>query len=344
MLLACDVGGTKVLAGLFEPAPSAARGTRPPTALGTGERRPRQVAGAVYATDAYRSITGIIDAFARDTSGFGQVHAVAAGVAGPVSGGRARLTNVSWDVSVAEIVARLRTPRVRIMNDLEAMARSVEVLEAHELDVLQAGNPDAHGNAGVIAAGTGLGEASLYRIAGRLRPAASEGGHADFAARTDREIALLRSLRERYGRAEVEQVLSGPGIMNLHRFSHAGRHCHGCTDVTGIDAPAEVSGAAIAGTCPSCVDALELFVDAYGAEAGNLALRGMATAGIYVGGGIAPKILPLLRTGRFMHAFRDKPPMASLLATIPVKVILNADAGLIGAALAAQELLAMGED
>ena len=334
MLLACDVGGTKVLAGLFEAAPSSALPTAPSIA-----RRPRQLAGQVYATDAYGSIIEIIEAFARDTSGFGPIHAVAAGVAGPVSGGRAHLTNVAWDVSAAELVGWLGTPRVRLLNDLEALARSVEALEPDEIEVLQAGEPDPKGHAAVIAAGTGLGEAALHRVNGRLCPAPSEGGHADFAARTDREIELVRNLRTRYGRAEIEQVLSGPGILNLYQFTHEGRACQGGVDPGEADAPAAVSRAAMAGECPACGEALELFVDAYGAEAGNLALRGMAMAGVYVGGGIAPKILPLLRSGRFMRAFRAKPPMTLLLETIPVKVILNAEAGLLGAAIAAQDML-----
>lgn len=167
---------------------------------------------------------------------------------------------------------------------------------------------------------------------------ASEGGHGDFAARTDREMAFVRMLRDEYGRAEVEHVLSGPGLLNLHRFTHDGRDCDG-VDPADLDAPAQVTRNALEGRCPSCAEALEMFVDAYGAEAGNLALRGVATSGVFVGGGIAPKILPAMQDGRFIEAFRAKGAFSALAAEIPVHVILAPDAGLLGAAVAAQELV-----
>ena len=216
---------------------------------------------------------------------------------------------------------------------------SVDVLTADEVSVLQEGTPRADGNAAVIAAGTGLGQAILHRVGGRLDPVASEGGHADFAARTDREIELVKMLRERFGRAEVEQVLSGPGLVNLHRFTHRGGQCEMLEGVDEADAPARISQAGLSGRCQQCADALRMFVSAYGAEAGNLALRTMATSGVYVGGGIAPKILPALRTGVFMDAFVAKEPMRELLEQVPVKVILNPEAGLIGAAVHAQSLI-----
>jgi glucokinase len=213
------------------------------------------------------------------------------------------------------------------------------VLRGEDVAVLQAGAPQPGGNAVVIAAGTGLGEAYLHRVDGRLRPVPSEGGHADFAPRTDREIALLRMLRGVYGRAEVEHVLCGPGLLNLHRFTHGSQQCGVVSDLTPEAGPARISQAAMEARCPACVEALELFVAAYGAEAGNLALRGVATAGVYVGGGMAPKILPLLQDGRFLAAFRDKGMLSALVARMPVQVILNPEAGLIGAAVFAQEML-----
>jgi glucokinase len=228
--------------------------------------------------------------------------------------------------------------RVRLLNDLEAMAMSMAVLVPEETAVLQEGVARPDGNAVVIAAGTGLGQAYLHRVNGKLTPVPSEGGHADFAARTDREMELVRMLTRDYGRAEVEHVLCGPGLLNLHRFTHGGRDCDAIRGLDDGDAPAAVSQAALTGTCPSCVEALSMFVSAYGAEAGNLALRGMATAGVFVGGGIAPKILPALLDGRFMDAFRAKGTMTELVSRMPVKVVLNAEAGLLGAAVAAQEL------
>ncbi len=326
MILAGDVGGTKTLVGLFE----------------RGEGRPRPKTIRAYATSRFRSFTDILDAFAAEVQYPFTVDAAVAGVAGPVAGGCAQLTNIAWDISAEEITARFGTPRVRLLNDLEALATSVELLTGAELEVLQTGTPDSHGNAVVIAAGTGLGEACLYRVGGHaasFRALPSEAGHADFAARTNPEIELVRMLRERYGRAEVEQVLSGPGLVNIHRLTHGGRPCDQVPDTRDPDAPARISKAALDASCPRCAEALGIFVEAFGAEAGNLALRGKATAGVYIGGGIAPKILQVLRDGRFMRAFLAKPPMAGLLARMPVKVILNPEAGLLGAAFAAQELL-----
>ena len=323
MLLAADVGGTKTLVGLYERA----------------DRRPRRVRVLSYPTTAFVSFTAILDAFARDLGSPLRVDAAAAGVAGPVVAGRAHLTNITWNIGVDEIAARLGTERARLVNDLEALANGAPALDGEEIAVLQAGVTRADGNAAVIAAGTGLGQAYLHRVNGRLRPVASEGGHADFAPRTDREIELLRMLRADYGRAEVEHVLSGPGLLNLHRFTHGRLACDAVRDLTADAGPAAISQAALAARCPACVEALSIFISVYGAEAGNLALRSMATSGVYVGGGMAPKILPVLQDGRFMEAFRAKGPMAPLVARMPVRVILNPEAGLLGAALFAEELL-----
>jgi glucokinase len=323
MLLAGDVGGTKTLLGLFDLA----------------DPRPRPVATLHYPTDEFPNFTSILDAFARDVHQPFSVTAAAIGVAGPVFGATARLTNVAWDISAEEVTARFGATRVALLNDLEAMAASVDVLTGDELLWLQQGQARADGNAAVIAAGTGLGQAYLHRVNGRLRPVPSEGGHADFAARTDREIELVRMLREMYGRAEVEQVLSGPGMVNLWRFTHRGGECAADVNPNAPEAPAHLSQAALTGRCQFCVEALRMFVAAYGAEAGNLALRGVASAGLFIGGGIAPKIVPALTTGAFMDAFRAKPPMTELLARIPVKIILNPDAGLLGAAVHAQQLV-----
>jgi glucokinase len=323
MLLAADVGGTKTLLGLFERA----------------DRRPRPVRVLSYPTGGFESFTAILDAFAHDVAQPIRVDAAAAGVAGPVIAGHAHLTNVAWNISEQEITACVGTTRVRLVNDLESLANSAEVLAAEEVATLQAGTPRSDGNAVVIAAGTGLGEAYLHRANGRLHPVPSEGGHADFAARTDREIELLRMVRGIHGRAEVEHVLSGPGLLTLHRFTHGGTACDAVRDPTPEDGPAAISQAAMAARCPACVEALEMFVGIYGAESGNLALRGMATAGVYIGGGIAPRILPFLTDGRFLEAFRDKGAMAPLVAQMSVKVILNSEASLVGAAMFAQEML-----
>jgi glucokinase len=320
MLLAGDVGGTKTLLGLFERA----------------DPRPRPVAVHAYATTEFSSFTAILDALAHDVGGPIEIDAAVIGVAGPVIGSTARLTNITWDIAASQLTAALGTSRVQLLNDLAAMATGVAVLEGDEIATLQEGQARADGNAAVIAAGTGLGQAYLHRLGGRLVPLPSEGGHGDFAARTDRELELVRMLRERYGRAEIEQVLSGPGLLNIHSFTHRGGQCEmleGAEDV-----PARISQAGLSGRCQQCVEALRMFVAAYGAEAGNLALRGVATAGLYVAGGIAPKILPMIRSGLFMEAFLAKAPMNDLIGSIPVKVILTPDVGLVGAAVRAQEL------
>ncbi len=323
MLLAGDVGGTKTLLGIFEQAAP----------------RPIAIAIQAYSTPAFTSFSGILGAFARDVHHPAAIAAAAIGAAGPVIGQRAQLTNITWDIDARDVSAYLGTTRIALMNDLEAMAASVGVLEPGDSIALQQGIAHPDGNAVVIAAGTGLGQASLPRIDGRLRPVPSEGGHADFAPRSEREIELLKMLRAERGRAEVEDILCGPGLANLHRFTHGSHPCRAVQALPSDAWPAAISTAALSGDCTACVEALDIFVSVYGAEAGNLALRGVATAGVYVGGGIAPRILPALQDGRFLDAFRAKGAMAALLEAMPVRVIVNPAAGLIGAAVRAQELL-----
>jgi glucokinase len=316
MILAADVGGSKTLVGLFEP----------------DEPRPRLVEWRSVRTLDYHDLPSVLHAA---FGGFDpRIDAVSLGVAGPIVDNEATLTNVPWRVRATEVVAATGVRRLRLLNDLEAMAYAVPVLEAHELMTLQAGRPAATGNAALIAAGTGLGEATLHRVDGRWRPVPSEAGHADFAARTDAELALVAALRSRFGRVDIERVVSGLGLVNLAQFVHGTDRCGEAGDLSAGGAAAEVSESAARGACARCVTVLEMFVDAYGAEAGNLALRAVATAGVYVGGGIAPKILPLIER-RFMTTFLDKAPMVPLLADVPVHVILNDQAGLIGAAVAA---------
>ena len=323
MLLAADIGGTKTLVGLFREA---------------GERPDAQIVRE-YATLDFDSLDEIVAAFFEET-GTRRVDAACIGVAGPVSGLIARLTNVPWLVDASVVADRLGDCPIYLLNDLEAMAHAVPVLEAEELAVLQDGIAVPTGNAALIAAGTGLGEALLHNVNGRFIPSASEGGHADFAARTPRELALVEELARIHGRVEVERVVSGPGLVNLFRFTHGTQDLDTACAVLGPDVdpfelPAAISTAAMQGRCEQCAEALDMFIEAYGAEAGNLALRSVATAGVYIGGGIAPKILPVLESGLFLEAFLDKDPMTDLLRTLPVMVILNPGAGLLGAAVKA---------
>jgi glucokinase len=316
MLLAGDVGGTKTLIGLYEPAGA----------------RPRKVASLEFATIRFAALADVVRAFLDATKPAAPVVSASFGIAGPVLGRTASLTNVPFIVDAEHIERQFGIAHVGLINDLEAMAYGVTVLEATEIETLQEGRAHHSGNMAVIAAGTGLGEAFLHRAAGRLVPCPTEAGHADFAARNEREIILLRDLIARFGRAEVERVLSGVGLVNVHHVTHKGPCAAGINEHS-ADAPAAVSQAALAGRCPECVEAMEIFVDVYGAEAGNLALRTLATSGVYIGGGIAPKILPALKTGRFMAAFLDKAPFSEMLRRIPVRVVLNPEVGLLGAAV-----------
>jgi glucokinase len=317
MLLAADIGGTKTLLGLFEPAS--------PRPLPFVVRRFRTLDYPDLATMIAEFLSGAGVAASR-------ILAACAGVAGPILGDVAKLTNIPWQVDALRVASTFGLGRLALLNDLEAVAWAVPALQASEVHVLQAGTPRRGGNIALIAAGTGLGEGLLHSVDGRFVPAPSEGGHADFAARTEREIALLRDLTARYGRADVEHVVSGRGLVNIHRVTHAGP-CRAGVNLQDAGAPAAITAAAFDRRCPDCVETLDLFVEAYGAEAGNLALRTVATGGVFVGGGIAPKILPALTTGAFIRAFRAKPPLDPMLSAMPVTAILNPEAALLGAAI-----------
>jgi glucokinase len=321
MLLAGDIGGTKTLLGLFDSRPA----------------RPRAVTVRSFTTMDFADLPAMIGTFTTDPAVNGAaLDAACFGVAGPVTGDTAQLTNVPWHVDARQVARQFAIGRAALLNDLQAMAYSVPVLQPSELHTIQSGEALRGGNMALIAAGTGIGEALLHNIDGRFVPSPSEGGHADFAARSERDIEVLRVLTERAGRAEVEGVLSGPGLVNLYHVTHGAR----CSEVDpdDADAPAQISTAALERRCASCVEALQLFVEAYGAEAGNLALRSVSTGGLFIGGGIAPKILPALTDGRFLQAFLDKAPLRELLVHVPVHIILNAEAGLLGAAVYAAGL------
>ena len=305
--------------------------------------RPPAIATRVYATLDFPDLSENVRAF-LDEVGHSQIDAVCAGVAGPVKGLSAELTNAPWSADLARISRNLGGCKVALLNDLESMAYSVSVLESEELLLLQAGQPNPTGNAALIAAGTGLNASHIQYVNGAHIPSPSESGHADFAARTDRELAFVKAYSAANGRTDVEAVVSGPGIVNLYRFTHedADRHAD-CpvmkSDVEEDGLAAAVSACAMERKCTRCVEALEMFISAYGAETGNVALRSMATAGMYIGGGIAPKLLPAMQTGTFMKAFLAKGPMEPLLQNMPVKIILNRSAGLVGASVKAASLL-----
>ena len=324
MLLAGDVGGTKTFLGLFSRAAA----------------RPRAVDIRSYRTLDFPDLGRMLAQFLRETSTRpSEIKAASFGVAGPVTEKRAQLTNVPWVVDLDTLRGDVAIPHAYLLNDLEALAWSVPVLASEEIVVLREGEPDPHGNIALIAAGTGLGVALLPRVEGRLVPRASEGGHADFAPRNADEHRLFEALNVEFGRVDVERVVSGPGLAHIHRILHP----HQCAALTPMpstdDQPAVITRAALEGACPSCTRTLEIFVSAYGASAGNVALTSLSTGGLYLGGGIAPRILPALRWPIFMQSFLAKSPMDALISKIPVKVILNPEAGLLGAASYANLML-----
>jgi glucokinase len=329
LLLAGDIGGTKTLVGLFER-----------TAIdGAGHTaRPLRKAARAYGTLDHQELADIIADFLDETGvPGGDVDTACFGVAGPVIDEAADLTNVPWRADARSVRSAFGFVSVRLLNDLEAMAYCVPVLDDSEVHVLQAGVAKQNGHMAIIAAGTGLGEALLHDVNGRWTATPTEAGHADFAARTDREMALVRDLTRRYGRADVEHVISGRGLINIHRVSHRDA-CVAVTDLEDPGAAAAISAAALERRCAGCMETLDLFIEAYGAEAGNLGLRSVATGGVFIGGGIAPKILPALTAGSFMRAFCAKPPLDAMVRAMPVKVILNEEAGLLGAAVFANSI------
>jgi glucokinase len=258
------------------------------------------------------------------------------GVAGPVRQGRVLGTNLPWTVDAAALAGRFGLDRVWVINDLEANAYGIATLEAGDLLLLQRGAGDAAGNAAVISPGTGLGEAGLFWDGRRHVPFATEGGHCDFAPADELQADLLRHLARKHGHVSWERLLSGPGLVEIHDFLRevVGIDREGSLPeaFAGPDRAASISSAGLAGACRVSVKALDLFVSLLGAEAGNLALKVMATAGVYVGGGIAPKIAEKLKQGGFIDAFRAKGRLAPLLEEIPVSLILDDKAALKGAA------------
>jgi glucokinase len=316
MILAGDVGGTKTSLALFRRE-----------AQGLLRRRM-----ATYRSSEHAGLDPILRDFLGDGAG---VERACIGAAGPVEDGRCRLTNLDWEVDEASLRRTLGVRDAYLINDLQAMASSLPFLQESDRAMIQTG-ADSQGNMAVLAAGTGLGEGFLVGHGAGYLPLASEGGHVDFAPRDEREMRLHAFLRAKHGRVSLERVLSGPGLQEIYRFLHEEE---GMAEETGI--AAEVAGTepqraivrhGLAGGPGACAEALRIFCSLYGAEAGNLVLQYLATGGVYLGGGIAPAILPALRRGEFLAAFLDKGRMRNLLSRVPVMVILDPAAPLLGAA------------
>jgi len=319
LVLAGDVGGTKTNVALFSVQ---------------GEKLHAEKFQS-FASKRYSGLVPVLLEFLA-----GSAHAIDAacfGIAGPVVDGKVKTPNLPWLIDGGELRRALKLDAPALLNDLEAAAYGIFTLEDDEFCALNQGTQHPAGNKALIAAGTGLGEAILHDDGRRFHPLASEGGHADFAPRDDLEIELLRHLIGRFGHVSYERVLSGPGLFNIYRFL---KESSGFAEPPWLadrlaaenDPSAVVSKAALANEAEICVKALDLFVSIYGAEAGNLALHAKSLRGLYVGGGIAPKILDKLKDGTFMRAFTDKGRYADLLAAVPVQVVLNDQAALRGAA------------
>jgi len=257
------------------------------------------------------------------------------GIAGPIFARRCKATNLPWVIDAASLEQKFGFERVELLNDLEALAHGISVLDEADFAVLHEGEPTP-GNAALIAAGTGLGQAGLYFDGSRHHPFASEGGHADLAPRNEAEIEVLQFLLRRHHRVSAERVVCGPGLRALYEFVLDKRKA---AAAAAIEAAAQegkaaaISKAGLEGSCEHAALALDLFVTFLAGEAGNLALKMMSHGGLYIGGGIAPKILPKLRHENFRRSFCDKGRMSPILEAMPMKVILNGDTALYGAAL-----------
>jgi glucokinase len=327
MILAGDIGGTKTVLALFEPEGDSLR----------------LVHDATFSSRAHATFDSILVEFLTSDSK-PNIHSGCFGVAGAVIEGRCHTTNLPWDLDEKDLARVIGAPRAKLLNDLEAAAYGMLYLRPNELCPL---NPSAgarrKGNVAVIAAGTGLGEAILYWDGARHHPLASEGGHCDFAPRTDQEIELLRHLQKKHGgHVSYERILSGPGFSNVYAFLRDSRFAPESPTVAEQmklrDPNAVIGEHALAGTDPLCVETLRLVITIYGAEAGNLALKCVAVGGVFIGGGIAPKLLPALKTGAFMRGFTEKGRFDELLQSMPVNVALNPRAPLLGAAHYAAEM------
>ena len=320
MILAGDIGATHSRLAAFD----------------TEGNRLQCAVEKIYSSGDHKGLAEIVADFTR-TEGI-PAQSACFGVAGPVRGGRSKISNLPWIIDSRELAAQLKLHSVGLINDLEAFAYGIDALESKDFVTLSQGASDADGNTAVVSAGTGLGEAGLYWDGFRHHPFACEGGHTEFAPKNDVEIELLQYLMKQYQNQHVsyERILSGPGIKNVYDFL---RDTSKEEEPVWLkdelaktpDAPALISQLALAKKAAICERALSIFVSVFGSEAGNCALKFMATGGVFVAG-IAAKIVASMKEETFMSAFLDKGRMKTLLQEIPVKIVLNDDSGLIGAA------------
>jgi len=318
MILAGDIGGTHTRLAFFDAI----------------DGHFELISESVFSSRGHAGLDEIVVRFVSDENR--QPTSVCLGVAGPVRNGRVEASNLPWIVDAKRLAQELHVDCASLINDLEANAWGIGALSAADVVPLNKIKSTPVGNQAVIAAGTGLGEAGMYWDGKQHHVFASEGGHADFSPRNELEIDLLRYLLGRFGHVSCERIISGPGLVNVFHFlrdTGRGKEAKWLTDEMATSDPAAaISKAAMDGRCGLCEQALDLFVSIYGAEAGNLALKVMATGGVFLGGGIAPKLLPKLSGPLFMNSFLSKGRMQPLLESMPVKVIVNDKAALLGAA------------
>jgi glucokinase len=317
-VLAGDVGGTKTLLGVFEGEPDALR----------------EVKSARFESAKYDGLGAVVRELLGD--GVAGVEHAAFGIAGPIRDETVKTTNLPWEIDGRALARELGVARVRLLNDFEAVAHGIGALGPGELAVLRDVPADPDGPIAILGAGTGLGEAVVVPTSDGLRVLSSEGGHTDFAPRDELEIGLLRFLLERHDRVSVERVVSGAGLAAIYEFLVSRRIVPESENVRARiareDPGAIIGELGLSGGDSACVRALDLFVSLYGAEAGNLALTVLPKGGLYVAGGIAPRILPALARGPFVASFLGKGRMRSVLETIRVSVVLEPRVGLRGAA------------
>jgi len=317
MILAGDIGGTKTELGGFR----------------VDDAGLQLVRSASFVSRNYPGLKEIVQEFAGQPSE--PITSACFGIAGPVQGGEVRTPNLPWTVRGTELAAVLNLPRVTLLNDLEANAHGIGMLGPGDFVTLTDGVPGEPGNGALISAGTGLGEAGLHWDGKYWEPIVSEGGHVDFAPRSRLEAEMLGYMLQRYDHVSYERFLSGPGLVNIYRFLADSGRCEEPDSlrdkVVGSDCAAAISEGAEQGIA-ICQQALEIFVSIYGAAAGNLALKVLAVGGVFLGGGIAPKMIPSLQSPLFLEAFRSKGRMRPLMEKIPVRVILNPQTALLGAA------------
>jgi len=325
LVLAGDIGGTKTNLGLFS----------------KGKTRPRLERMESFSSRDASNLESIITRFMDRQDQ--QITSACFGIAGPIVKGRSKITNLSWVISKDRIKRYFKWRRVRLINDLTATALSVPLLRREEMYFLNETRKGRAQNLALIAPGTGLGQALLVYNKGRYIPIASEGGHVDFSPGNEEEVDLWRYMHGRFGHVSIERVLSGSGLYHIYSWLKASGKYKEIPSLTKMihemDPAKAITQAALSHKSPICRKALNVFISILGAVSGNLVLTGMATGGVYLGGGIPPKILSAIREGRFMKAFADKGRFKDLLEKIPVRVILNDKAALLGAAHCAIEKL-----